>query len=69
MSEHPFSKAEYRVRRDGSLIMSFGDPVSGPHEQFDFYGSEELAALIVASVKHFLSEPSEYERLIGGNNG
>lgn len=44
---------EKYVRRDGSLILKFGNPVEGPHEQFDFHGSESLADRIVTAVNAF----------------
>jgi hypothetical protein len=41
------------LRRDGSLILEFGDPRKGPHEQFDFHGSSMLADRIVTAVNAF----------------
>lgn len=40
----------YHVRRDNSIYLSRGDPKQGAHEQWDFYGTKEFAALIVALV-------------------
>ncbi|MBF0260399.1 MAG: hypothetical protein HQL97_01005 [Magnetococcales bacterium] len=37
------------AREDGSVIMSLGDPRRGRHQQFDFYGSEDVARLMCAS--------------------
>lgn len=42
--------AVYKKRKDGSLILSFGDPLIGYHEQFDLYASENIAAHIVKCV-------------------
>lgn len=50
--------ARYWKRKDDSLGMSFGDPFKGYHEQFDFEGSEELAAFIVKAV-------NSHEALVG----
>ncbi|NPT59712.1 hypothetical protein [Paraburkholderia elongata] len=38
----------YGVRKDGSIWLSLGDPKSGPHHQFDFYGNEADARLVCA---------------------
>lgn len=38
-----------KERGDGSVLMSFGDPAKGPHEQFDFHGSIDLARAIAAA--------------------
>jgi hypothetical protein len=42
--------ARYWKRKDESLGISFGNPLEGYHEQFDFHGSEELATFIVKVV-------------------
>jgi hypothetical protein len=36
---------KYGVREDESIWISIGDPVNGPHQQFDFHGTEDLAQL------------------------
>jgi len=40
--------ARYGVRTNGSIWISIGDLISGPHRQFDFDGPEAEAALYVA---------------------
>ena len=63
----PYTKAEYGVRSDGSIWISFGDPMTGPHAQFDFGRSEELAAFIVGLVNrhhHEQETSSEFERMM-----
>lgn len=42
----PLLPAVANERGDGTVYMSFGDPVTGPHEQFNFYGSLDLAQAI-----------------------
>ena len=39
----------YGKRKDGSLWISRGDPVKGPHDQSDFYGSEADCRLMIAA--------------------
>lgn len=51
MSKYMCGPWEYGRRKDGSMWMSFGDPVNGPHSQFDWNGREEDAKLIVISPK------------------
>lgn len=52
MSNQPAGEAlkpvlRYVTRADGSLYMAIGNAAKGYHEQFDFYGSEDLAKKIV----------------------
>jgi hypothetical protein len=35
----------YAVREDDSIYIVIGDPKTGPHQQFDFDGTEDLAKL------------------------
>jgi hypothetical protein len=35
----------YAVRKDDSIYIVIGDPATGPHQQFDFHGTEDLAKL------------------------
>lgn len=39
----------YGVRPDGTMWLSLGDPVKGPHRQGDLHASEEDAQLIIAA--------------------
>lgn len=44
---------KYGVRGDGSIWMSFGEPLKGEHHQFDFGGSEDDAKLVCAAPDMF----------------
>ena len=54
MTDHtptPFpALLSYRVREDGSIFMTAGDPMSGCHTAFDIFCSEANAAFIVRAV-------------------
>lgn len=39
----------YVVRKDGSIYLRRGDPASGRHVQFDFYGDEDTARMFCAA--------------------
>lgn len=50
MSERKWSDGwAYEVRRDGSIYMVRGHPATGRHMQFDFYGDEPTARMMVAA--------------------
>ena len=69
MKSVSYTRAEYGVRSDGSIWISFGDPRAGPHEQFDFDGSEELAVFLVGLVTARAFEeqkPSTFDRCLNG---
>jgi hypothetical protein len=63
MSEINPTPARYWKRKDDSIGVSFGNPIEGYHEQFDFDGSEELAAFVVEAVNSVFPLIEERDRL------
>lgn len=61
----PLLPAVAKERADGTVLMSFGDPAKGPHEQFDFQGSIQLAEAIAAAYSDCHAPDGEVSRLRG----
>ena len=63
----------YKVRRDGSIYISMGNPTKGPHQQADFYFNEPEAAFttearqdipdLIAEARRVVSRPSTPEEI------
>lgn len=64
-TQPPLLPAVAKQRSDGSVLMSFGDPAKGPHEQFDFHGSIDLAQAIAAAYSNCHTPDGEMARLRG----
>lgn len=65
MSEITDFDIELHTRKDGSRYVSIGDPANGPHQQFDFHGSDDLAVAVAMRFNSHASLVEENARLRG----
>lgn len=56
--------AVFHKRRDGSMFMSFGNPIHGFHNQFDFYGVEKLGEHIAVAVNAYDKQRALIENMV-----